>query len=149
MRIYRHAIYFGLRCSALFFFATSPSSAQVAKQFVKVEPNQCWLDVKDAVHRRAYGVITDDNLHTLTIDRFVSIDGTIAIIVEVQADQNKKGEQGCSILVGETGSTSPHGSSQRINAVNGSGNIQAAAYIAAQVNAAQKSRDKKAKSNNP
>jgi hypothetical protein len=124
----------------------APCFCQVAKQFVKVEPNQCWLDVQDAVHRRANGVITDDRLHILTIDRFASIDGTIAIVVEVQADQNKKGEQGCSILVGETGSSSPHGSSQRVNAANGSGNFQAAAYIATQVNAAQKIRDKKAKS---
>jgi len=107
------------------------------------------LDVKDAVHRRAYGVITDEHVHTLTIDRFASLDGTIAIIVEVQADQNKKGEQGCSIVVGETGNDAPHGSSQRINEANGSGNFRAAAYIANQVNAAQKIRDKKAKTNNP
>lgn len=149
MRIDRHAIYFGLGCSALCFLTVAPCFGQVAKQFVKVEPNQCWLDVKDAVHRRAYGVITDDNLHTLTIDRFASIDGTIAIIVEVQADRNKKGEEGCSIIVGETGNEAPHGSDQRINARNGSGNFQAAAYIATQVNAAQKLRDKKAKSSTP
>lgn len=149
MRIDRHAIHFGLGCSALCFLAVAPCFGQVAKQFVKVEPNQCWLDVKDAVHRRAYGVITDDNLHTLTIDRFASIDGTIAIIVEVQADRNKKGEEGCSIIVGETGNEAPHGSDQRINARNGSGNFQAAAYIATQVNAAQKLRDKKAKSSTP
>ena len=149
MRINRHAIYYGLGCSALCFLTVAPCFGQVAKVFVKVEPNQCWLDVKDAVHRRAYGVITDERLHTLTIDRFASLDGTIAIIVEVQADQNKKGEQGCSIAVGETGNDAPHGSSQRINAANGGGNIRAAAYIASQVNAAQKNRDKKAKSNNP
>ncbi len=149
MRMDRHAIYYGLRCSALCFLTGAPCFGQVAKQFVKVEPNQCWLDVKDAVHRRAYGVITDERLHTLTIDRFASVDGTIAIVVEVQADQNKKGEQGCAIMVGETGSDAPHGSSQRINAANGSGNFQAAAYIASQVNAAQKNRDKKAKSNSP
>jgi hypothetical protein len=149
LRIDRHAIYFGLRCSALCFLTVAPCFGQVAKQFVKVEPNQCWLDVKDAVHRRAYGVITDERLHTLTIDRFASIDGTIAIIVEVQADRNKKGEEGCSIIVGETGNEAPHGSSGRINAANGSGNIRAAAYIATQVNGAQKIRDKKAKSNTP
>ena len=146
MRIDRHAIYCGLRYSALCFLTVAPCFGQVAKVFVKVEPNQCWLDVKDAVHRRAYGVITDELLHTLTIDRFASLDGTIAIIVGVQADQNKKGEQGCSIMVGETGTDAPHGSGQRINAVNGGGNFRAAAYIASQVNAAQKNRDKKSKS---
>ena len=149
MQIDRHIIYYGFRCSVLCFLTVAPCFGQVAKQFVKVEPNQCWLDVKDAVHRRAYGVITDDRLHTLTIDRFASIEGTIAIIVEVQADQNKKGEQGCSITVGETGNSAPYGSSQRINAANGNGNFQAAAYIASQVKAAQKNRDKKAKSNSP
>lgn len=91
LRIDRHAINFGLRFSALCFVTVAPCFGQVAKQFVKVEPNQCWLDVKDAVHRRAYGVITDERLHTLTIDRFASVEGTIAIIVEVVADQNKKG----------------------------------------------------------
>jgi hypothetical protein len=149
LRIDRHAIYYALGCSVLCFLTVAPCFGQVAKQFVKVEPNQCWLDVQDAVHRRAYGVITDERLHTLTIDRFASIDGTIAIVVEVLADQNKKGEQGCSIIVGEIGNEAPHGSSGRINAANGSGNIRAAAFIATQVNAAQKLRDKKAKSNIP
>lgn len=149
MRIDRRAIYCGLTCSALCFLAVTPCFGQVAKIFVKVEPNQCWLDVQDAVHRRANGVMTDERLHTLTIDRFASVDGTIAIVVAVEGDQNKKGEKGCSILVGETGRESPHGSSQRVNAANGSANFQAAAYIATQVNAAQKLRDKKAKSNSP
>ncbi len=145
----RHAIYYGLRFSALCFLTVAPCFGQVAKVFVKVEPNQCWLDVKDAVHRRANGVITDDRIHTLTIDRFASVDGTIAVVVGVQADQNKKGEQGCSIMVGETGTDAPHGSGQRINTANGSGNFQVAALIATQVNAAQKDRDKKAKSKSP
>ncbi len=149
MRNDRQVIFYALRCSVLCLITVAPCFAQVAKQFVKVEPNQCWLDVKDAVHRRANGVITDERLHTLTIDRFASIEGTIAIIVEVQADQNKKGEEGCSITVGETGNTAPYGSSQRVNAAYGSGNFQAAAYIATQVKAAQKNRDKKAKSNTP
>lgn len=149
MRIDRHAIHFALRYSALFFLIVTPCFSQVAKQFVKVEPNQCWLDVQDAVHRRANGVITDERLHTLTIDRFASVDGTIAIVVAVEADQNKKGEQGCAILVGETGNDSPHGSGGRINAAAGSANIRAAMFIATQVNAAQKLRDKKAKSTNP
>jgi len=149
LRIDRHAIYYGLGCSALCFLTVAPCFGQVAKQFVKVEPNQCWLDVQDAVHRRAYGVMTDERLHTLTIDRFASIDGTIAIIVAVQADRNKKGKEGCSIIVGEMGNDTPHGSSQSVNAFSGSGNFRAAAYIAAQVNAAQKLRDKKAKSNSP
>ncbi|HYM06246.1 MAG TPA: hypothetical protein VEU11_06765 [Terriglobales bacterium] len=149
MRIDRHAIHFALRCSALCFLIVTPCFGQVAKQFVKVEPDQCWLDVQDAVHRRANGVITDERLHTLTIDRFASVDGTIAIIVAVQADQDKKGEKGCAILVGETGNDSPHGSTGKINAMAGSGNIRAAMYIASQVNAAQKLRDKKAKSNSP
>ena len=149
LRIDRHAIYYGLGWSALCILTVAPCFGQVAKVFVKVEPNQCWLDVKDAVHRRAYGVITDESVHTLTIDRFASLDGTIAIVVEVQADQNKKGEHGCSIMVAETGNDSPHGSSQRINAASGSGNFRAAAYISSQVNAAQKIRDKKAKSNSP
>ncbi len=149
MRLDRNAIHLVLGCCALCFLACAPCSGQVAKQFVKVEPNQCWLDVQDAVHRRAYGVITDDRLHTLTIDRFASVDGTIAIVVAVEADRNKKGEEGCAILVGETGRDSPHGSTGRINAMAGSGNMQAAAYIATQVNAAQKLRDKKAKTDKP
>ena len=149
MRVDRRAVFYCLYFSALYFLAGTSCFGQVAKQFVKVEPNQCWLDVQDAVHRRANGVITDERLHTLTIDRFASVDGTIAIVVAVEADKNKKGEQGCDILVGETGSDSPHGSGGRINAMNGSGNIRAAAYIATQVNAAQKLRDKKAKSNSP
>ena len=149
MRIGRRALRCAPRFSALLFLTALPCFGQAAKMFVKVEPNQCWLDVKDAVHRRANGVITNDELHTLTIDRFASIDGTIAIVVEVQADQDKKGETGCAIIVAETGSTSPHGSEGRVNAVNGSNNFRAAAYIATEVKNAQKMRDKKAKTSNP
>jgi hypothetical protein len=149
LRIGQRAIGIALRFSALLLLAVPPCFGQAAKMFVKVEPNQCWLDVKDAVHRRANGVITDDRFHTLTIDRFASIDGTIAIVVQVQGDQDKKGESGCSIIVAETGSTSPHGSDGRINAVNGSNNFRAAAYIANSVKAAQKIREKKEKTNNP
>ena len=149
MQVARHTIYFAVGCSILCCLAGPFCFGQVAKQFVKVEANQCWLDVQDAVHRRANGVITDDRLHTLTIDRFASVDGTIAIVVAVEADKNKKGEPGCAILVGETGNDSPHGSAGRVNAMSGSGNIRAAMYIATQVTAAQKSRDKKANSNNP
>lgn len=152
MRIDRHAIHFALRYSALCFLIVTPCFGQVAKQFVKVEPNQCWLDVQDAVHRRANDVTRDERLHTLTINQFASGDGAIAIVVAVEAYRNKKGEEGCSILVGETGIDSPHDSAGRINAVNamnGDRNIRAAVYIATQVNAAQKLRDKKAKSNTP
>jgi hypothetical protein len=133
----------------LLLAAALPCIGQAAKVFVKEAPNQCWLDVKDVVHRRANGVITDDILHTLTIDRFASIDGTIAIVVEVQGDQDKKGEKGCAIIVAETGRDSPHGSDGRTNAANGNNNFRTAALIAAEVRNAQKIRDKKAKASNP
>jgi hypothetical protein len=116
--------------------------AQTAKTFVKVEPNQCWEDVKDIVHRRATGAAIDETYHRLTVERFASLDGDLSIIVAVTPDHDKKGETGCSIVVGITGS-SPYG--QKANALNGGSNFRTALLIAGEVSSLQKARDKKAK----
>src|SRR5258705_5226166 len=81
--------------------------AQTAKTFVKVEPNQCWEDVKDIVHRRATDAAIDETYHRLTVERVASLDGDLSIFVSVTPDHDKKGETRCSIAVGITG-TSPY-----------------------------------------
>jgi len=116
--------------------------AQTAKTFVKVEPHQCWEDVKDYVHRRATGAVIDETYQTLAVERFASLDGDLSIIVAVAADHDKKGEAGCSIVVGIAGS-SPY--AQRANALNGGSSFRTALLIAGEVNSLQKARDKKAK----
>ncbi len=149
MRIGRRVIGLALNCSVIALLTGMPCFGQAAKVFVKVEPHQCWLDVKDSVHRRALSIATDETQHTLTIERFASMGGDISIVVAVEADQNKKAEEGCSIIVAESGSASLSSPGARVNALNGSNNLRAAASIAGDVKAAQKARDKKAKNNNP
>ncbi len=75
--------------------------------------------------------------------------GDLSIIVATVSDQNKKGEAGCSIIVGVSGSASLGSSGQKINAFNGSNNFRTAVRIAGEVESLQKARDKKAKTKNP
>jgi hypothetical protein len=116
---------------------------------VKVEPYQCWEDVKNVVHRRASSVTTNETYHTLMVEGFASMNGDLSIIVAVASDQNKKGDAGCSITVGVSGSASLASSGQRMNAFNRSSNLRTAALIAAEVESTQKARDKKAKNQKP
>jgi hypothetical protein len=128
----------------LFLTLSMPAKvrAQTAKTFVKVEPHQCWEDVKDIVHRRSTGAVIDETYHTLTVERFASLDGDLSIVVAVVPDRDKKGETGCSIVVGVTGTSDYR---QKANAFSGNSNFRTALLIAGEVNSLQKARDKKAK----
>jgi hypothetical protein len=149
MRAGRSVLLFVFSLPSLFLLAAPSSFGQTAKRFVKVEPHQCWDDVKDVVRRRAFNITTNETYHTLTAERFASMEGDLSIIVAVVSDQNKKGEAGCSIIVAVSGSASLASSGQKINALNGSGNFRTAAFIASEVESLQKARDKKARTKNP
>lgn len=76
---------------------------QTADTFIKNDPVQCWLDTKDVVHRHATGSIGDETSHSIKVDRYVSMQGNLAILVHVNADTHKKKGEGCRLYVGIIG----------------------------------------------
>jgi hypothetical protein len=122
-----------------------PCSAQTADMFIKSDPMQCWLDTKDVVHRHATGSVDDENSHSIKVDRYASMQGTLAILVHVSSDTDKKKGEGCRLYVGIIGQASMSERGDSINAWRGSGNVRLVHQIADEVVALQKEREKKMK----
>jgi hypothetical protein len=125
--------------------AASTSLSQEAKIFVKVNPEICWTDTKDYVTTQARGAVAHDGTHTVEAQRFANFAGDISVVVAALPAKDKKGEEGCEIIVNETGGASLSSADQKANALLSSQNLQAAQRVAAFVQAKQKQRDKEAK----
>jgi hypothetical protein len=125
--------------------AASTSRSQEAKMFVKVNPEICWTDTKNYVTTQARGAVANDGTHTIEAQRFANFAGDISLVVAALPAKDKKGEEGCEIIVNETGGGSLNSTNERTNALLSSQNLRAAQLIAAQVQAKQKQRDKDAK----
>jgi hypothetical protein len=139
--------------SGLFLGLAGAASAQTADAFVKGDPAQCWLDVKDIVHRQSRTVSDDDQNHILRAGHFSTAGGDLDLKVQVGADKDKKG---CRIYVGIEGEgvlarkqPSAIQNAQAANDSRGIRNIKAANYIASQVESARKAREKKEKEKKP
>ena len=122
-----------------------PCSAQTADIFIKSDPVQCRLDTKDVVHRHATGSIDDETSHSIKVDRYASMQGTLAILVHVGADTDKKKGEGCRLYVGIIGQGGMAERGDSINAWRGGGNVRLVHQIADEVVALQKEREKKMK----
>jgi hypothetical protein len=125
--------------------AASTSLAQEAKVFIKVNPEICWTDTKDYVTTQTRGAVANDGTHTVEAQRFANFSGDISIVVAALPAKDKKGEEGCEIIVNETGGAALSSADQRANASLSSQNQRAASLIAAFVQTKQKQRDKEAK----
>jgi hypothetical protein len=132
------------------------SSAQTADIFVKGDSNQCWLDVKDIMHRRSPLVTEDEKRRLLQAEHFSSGYGDLVLGVQVQviSDKNKKGEGGCRISVTVQWDESRIAPAQQSNqrhwhhmSMNQSDNFTIASLIASEAEAMKKARDKKPKGN--
>jgi hypothetical protein len=125
--------------------AASTSLSQEAKIFVKVNPEICWTDTKEYVTTEARGAVAHDGTHTVEAQRFANFSGDISVVVAALPAKDKKGEEGCEIIVNETGGGSLSSANQQANALLSSQNLKAAQLVAAHVQAKQKQRDKEAK----
>jgi hypothetical protein len=125
-----------------------PSMAQTAQVFVKDDPNQCWLDVKDVVHTRGREVTEDEKTWTILSGRYATAAGDMALQTHVSPDKNKKGEEGCTIYVSVSGGAGLAERGRTVNSLS-SNNIRVANQIAVEVEALKKIREKKAKQQNP
>jgi hypothetical protein len=122
-----------------------PCFAQTAEVFVKGDPNQCWLDVRDVVHRHGSRVTEDERTRTIQSGHFSSMAGDLVLQTHVSADKNKKGEEGCRIYVSVSGGADLAPAGRSINDQRGSANFRVASQIAAEVEGMKKGREKKAK----
>ncbi len=124
-------------------------SAQSATVWVKVAPEYCWQDAKEYVKENSRGVSADEAQHVMN-SQFAELSsggGDISVSVRTLPEKNKKGEEGCTIVVEELGGAQAYDANQRANALLGSFNIRVAARISGFVSAKQKAREKKEKKN--
>jgi hypothetical protein len=122
-------------------------SAQAATTFVKAAEGYCWEDTKEFVKQNGRGINADDTQHLLT-GQFAEVRsgaGDLTLNVRTLIGKNKKGEEGCTIIVEELGGAAASTLNQKANAAFGSFNTRFAAQIAAFVNAREKAREKKEK----
>lgn len=122
-------------------------SAQAAITFVKAPEGYCWEDTKEFVKQNGRGINADDTQHLLS-GQFAEVRsgaGDIALNVRSLIGKNKKGEEGCTIIVEELGGAAASSLNQKANAAFGSFNTRFAARIAAFVSAREKAREKKEK----
>jgi hypothetical protein len=122
-------------------------SAQAVTTFVKAPEGYCWEDTKEYVKQNGRGINADDTQHLLT-GQFAEVRsgaGDLTLNVRTLIGKNKKGEEGCTILVEEIGGAAASSLNQKANAAYGSFNTRFAANIAAVARAQEKAREKKEK----
>jgi hypothetical protein len=129
--------------------SVAPCLAQTADVFVKGDANQCWLDVKDVVHRHGSKVTEDEKTWTIQVGHYSSMSGDLVLQIHVSPDKDKKGVDGCRIYVSVSGGADLAPTGRSINDRSGSRNFRTASQIGAEVESMQKARSKKAKQQNP
>ena len=127
----------------LLFITALPAGAQTADVFVKGNGAQCWLDVREIVHRRANDVTEDNQLQILRAGHFSTPAGDLFLTVQALTEKNKQGEEGCRIYVQVEGGGSLGVKGQVVNDL--SNNTRIANSIAAEVAGMQKALEKKEK----
>ena len=123
------------------------SWAQAATQFVKVPEGYCWQYTKEYVKTNGRGFTFDETQHLLK-GQFAELrsgGGDITTTIRTVPDKNKKGEEGCSIVVDRVGGAAASSFDQRVNSTLESSNIQRANKITAFVTSKDKDRVKKEK----
>jgi hypothetical protein len=118
-----------------------PAGAQTASVFVKVEGGHCWVYTKEIVHRLANETTVNEDNQIIRAGHFSNFSGDIYHTVQALGEKNKKGEEGCRIYVGIEAGGSLGPTAQAANAI--SENTRIANYIAADVVAMDKAREKK------
>jgi hypothetical protein len=118
------------------------SHAQAASAFVKASPDSCWQSAKEYVKQNATGFSADDAQHLLSVPvlELRSGGGEISVAIRAVADKNKKGEEGCSIVVNQEGNAPVTSFVQRSNSKFSGDNNEVANRIAAFVAAKEKAR---------
>jgi hypothetical protein len=127
-----------------------PAWAQTADVFVKEDASQCWLDVREIVHRDARDVTEDEGQKLLRAGHFSTMGGDLFYAIRALPEKNKKGEEGCRIFVSIEGVGTLSGkrigsaaSAQTSNDL--ASNSRLANKIAAEVESMKKAREKKEK----
>jgi hypothetical protein len=97
---------FSIAVLAILIFAVGQSCfAQDESVFVKGDPDQCWLDVKEIVHRNSYAVNEDEKARILYAERYQTAHGGLFLTIHVDVAKGNDGEEGCRLRV--TGNGNP------------------------------------------
>jgi hypothetical protein len=76
--------------------------AQDNRSFVNsvfVKGDQCWLDVKEIVHRDSYAVSEDEKAHILYAVRYQTAWGSKNLTFHIDLTKGNDGEEGCRLSV--------------------------------------------------
>ena len=76
--------------------------AQEDGVFVKsvfVKGDQCWLDVKEIVHRNSYAVTEDEKARLLYAVKYQTVGGSKNLTFHVDLAKGNDGEEGCRLSV--------------------------------------------------
>jgi hypothetical protein len=120
---------FSIAVLGILTFAVGQSCfAQVDSVFVKGDPDQCWLDVKEIVHRNSHAVTEDAKARILYAEKYQTVRGGLYLTFHVDVAKGNDGEEGCRLRV--TGNAP----SKQIEHIS--------QYIATEVKKLQKKREK-------
>jgi hypothetical protein len=135
--------------SVLAFALAFPAvlSAQAGTTFIKVPEGYCWQDTKEYVKTNGRNISADDSQHLLSAQfaELRSGGGDISVKIRTLSEKNKKGEEGCTIVVEELGGAAASDLNQRVNAAMEGYNVRLAARIAAYVTSRENAREKNEK----
>jgi hypothetical protein len=124
--------------------------AQISSAFIKGDFHQCWLDVKDIVHRHGTSVEEHEKDGIVRAKHYTSVSGTLATIqVQIIPSKDKEGREGCFIIVTGIGPDveSLDIENQMADQAHGRFNFRVADLIKSEVESMKKAREKKAKKN--
>jgi hypothetical protein len=97
---------FSIAVLAILTFVVGQSClAQVDNVFVKGDPDQCWLDVKEIVHRNSLDVTEDAKARILYAEKYQTVQGGLFLKAYVDVAKGTDGENGCRLRV--TGNGNP------------------------------------------
>ncbi len=89
----------------LTFVVGQSCGAQADNVFVKGDPDQRWLNVKEIVHRNSLYVTEDAKARILYAEKYQTVQGGLFLKVHVDVAKGDDGENGCRLLV--TGNGNP------------------------------------------
>lgn len=91
---------FSIAVLAILLFAVGQSCfAQADSVFVKGDPDQCWLDVKEIVHRNSLAVTEDAKARILYAEKYQTVQGGLFLTIHVDAAKGNNSEVGCRLSV--------------------------------------------------
>jgi hypothetical protein len=139
-----------LIAASFLLLSAFPAWGQTADVFVKEDAGQCWVDLREVVHRLATDVSEEEGQKLLRAGHFSTIGGDLYFAIRALPEKNKKGEEGCRVYVSIEGGGTLDSKRLRSGASAQSSNdfannTRVANKLGAELEAMKKAREQKEK----